>query len=126
MQFPVPKLEFPTFAFLVFFLTVAGVYWALPRHRWRMPLLLLASCLFYMSFHPWLILLIVASASVDYVVALRLQAVSKLWPRRLLLTGSISFNLGLLAYYKYTNFFLGSANSLFCLFGSDYQWPLLE
>src|SRR5262249_61738621 len=124
MQFPVPKLEFPTFAFLVFFLTVAGVYWALPRHRWRMPLLLLASCVFYMSFHPWLILLIVASASIDYVVALRLDHVSGVGKRRLLLACSIGVNLGLLAFFKYTNFLLGNANSVFSLFGVAYRWPL--
>ncbi|OAI47468.1 alginate O-acetyltransferase [Planctomycetaceae bacterium SCGC AG-212-F19] len=126
MHFPIQKLEFPTFAFLIFFLVVAGTYWALPRHRWRMTWLLFASCIFYMSFHPWLILLIVASASVDYIVALRLEHVTGLAKRRLLLACSIGVNLGLLGFFKYTNFLLGNANSLFCLFGVDYHWPLLE
>lgn len=126
MNFPIPALEFPTSQFLGFFATVFFVYWALRRHRWRMLWLLAASCIFYMSFRPWLILLIVASASVDYVVALRLQSVSRLWLRRTLLTSSICFNLSLLAFYKYSNFLLGTSNSLFGLFGSDYQWPLFD
>jgi alginate O-acetyltransferase complex protein AlgI len=126
MHFPIPKLEFPTSAFLAYFVTIAAVYWALPRHRWRMVWLLAASCAFYMSWHPWLILLIVASASVDYVVALVLETVAVPWKRRLLLTLSISVNLGLLGFFKYTNFLLDSANSLFCLIGVEYRWPLLD
>ncbi len=126
MHFPIRRLEFPTADFLWFFVVIAAVYWALPRHRWRMTWLLLASCVFYMSWHPWLILLIVGSASVDYIVALQLEHVTGLTKRRLLLACSIGVNLGLLGFFKYTNFLLGSANSLFALFGSDYHWPLFD
>jgi alginate O-acetyltransferase complex protein AlgI len=58
--------------------------------------LLLASCFFYMSWKPWLILLILFSASVDYFVALRLAEITTLWKRRALLIASISTNLSLL------------------------------
>ena len=125
MSFPFPRLDFPTSPFLGFFLVVFLVYWALPWHRTRMAWLLFASCLFYMSFHPVLILLIVASASIDYVVALRLQHTDRLWLRRTLLFLSIGANLGLLAFFKYTNFLLDSANGLFDLAGLAYRWPLL-
>jgi len=119
-------MNFPTTQFLGFFLSVFAVYWLLPWHRARMVWLLLTSCAFYMSWHPWLIGLIALSASVDYVVALRLPHVQSLGYRRLLLFGSIGFNLALLAFFKYTNFLLDSANSLFALFGVDYRSPLLE
>jgi len=119
-------MNFPTSQFLGFFLAVFTIYWLLPRHRWRMVWLLAASCAFYMSWHPWLISLIALSASVDYVVALRFEKVQQLWARRLLLFGSIGFNLSLLAFYKYTNFLLDSANRMFALFGSDYRSPLME
>src|SRR5262245_10141468 len=102
MHFPIQKLEFPTSNFLLFFVVVATIYWTIPWHRWRMGWLLLASCVFYMSWHPWLILLIVASASVDYLVALSLDHVATLWKRRLLLTFSVSVNLGLLGFFKYS------------------------
>src|ERR1043166_1429231 len=119
-------MNFPTSQFLGFFLLIFTIYWLLPRHRWRMVWLLIASCAFYMSWHPWLISLIALSASVDYVVALKLQKVQALWARRLLLFGIISFNLSLLAFFKYTNFLLANAYSLFHLFGVDYHWPLLH
>ena len=60
-------MVFPTVEFLAFFSIVFPVYWFITRHRWRMGWLLLASCAFYMSWNPWLILLILFSASVDYV-----------------------------------------------------------
>ena len=59
--------------FLGFFLVVFLVHWALPWHRVRLGWLLAASCVFYMSWNPWFILLIFASTSVDYFVALRLE-----------------------------------------------------
>src|SRR6516225_9865270 len=94
--------------FLLFFVVVFLVYWRLPRHRWRLAWLLVASCVFYMSWNPWLITLILFSASVDYAVALRLPSAA-VGAKRLLLLFSVSINLGLLAFFKYTNFLLGNA-----------------
>lgn len=54
---------FATQRFLGFFVVVFAAYWLLPRHRWRMLWLLLASCAFYMSWNPLLILLVLFSAS---------------------------------------------------------------
>ena len=98
---------FPTFKFFVFFCLVFAVYWSLPTLlRWlpwgsrfnptrlRLGWLLIASGYFYMSWNPWLILLILFSASVDYAVALLLQQVTTVWKRRTLLILSISTNLG--------------------------------
>jgi alginate O-acetyltransferase complex protein AlgI len=110
-------MQFPTSQFFGFFVLVLTVYWSLPRHRWRMVWLLGASCIFYMSWNPWFITLILFSASVDYVVALQLEKVSSPRWRRLLLTGSIATNLGLLAFFKYTNFFLDTTTSLAGVFG---------
>jgi len=108
---------FPTFAFLVFFCLVFAVYWSLPRHRWRMLWLLLASFYFYMSWNPYLVLLILFSASIDYITALWLERQTGPAVRRALLLFSISCNLGLLAFFKYTNFFLDTGASALGLFG---------
>jgi alginate O-acetyltransferase complex protein AlgI len=117
---------FPTFKFLIFFCVVFAVYWSLTRHRLRMGWLLLASCVFYMSWNPWLILLILLSASVDYCAALCLEKTSVLWARRLLLFGSIGFNLGILALFKYVNFFLDTAGSALSVFGVQGLGGFLE
>src|SRR5207247_671436 len=80
------SMLFPTLQFLGFFLAVFAVYWGLPHHRWRMLWLLGSSCAFYMSWNPWLILLIFASTSIDYFVALRIQTLTAPRWRRGLLT----------------------------------------
>ncbi len=111
--------------FLLFFVAVFLVYWCLPRHRWRLAWLLLASCVFYMSWNPWLITLILFSASVDYAVALRLPSAPP-GNKRLLLAFSISVNLGLLAFFKYTNFLLGNACAALNWFGAPMSWTELN
>jgi alginate O-acetyltransferase complex protein AlgI len=54
---------------------------------------------------------------VDYVTALILPQVTTTWKRRTLLIGSISTNLALLAFFKYTNFLIGSALTSLNVFG---------
>ena len=128
---------FHSFQFFVFFCIVFAVYWTLPGwhqwlpvlrrrcpHRLRMAWLLLASCVFYMSWNPWLILLILFSASVDYTIGLQLQRVASPAVRKLLLIVSICVNLGLLAFFKYTNFLLGSAHTVLNVFGFTYDQPM--
>ena len=102
---------FHTFHFFVFLCLVLAVYWALPWHRPRKLWLLAASCYFYMSWNPWLITLILLSASVDFVAALKLETAQTPRLRRLILTLSISCNVGLLAFFKYMNFFLDSVHN---------------
>jgi alginate O-acetyltransferase complex protein AlgI len=117
---------FPTLQFLAFFSVVFTVYWALPRHRWRMLWLLGSSCAFYMSWNPWFILLLIGSTSVDYFVALRLAALKSIRVRKTLLTFSIVVNLGILAYFKYTVFALSAAHTVLNWFGVAFDTPLLK
>jgi alginate O-acetyltransferase complex protein AlgI len=117
---------FHSFAFVAFFCVVFAIYWSLRSHRARMVWLLLASCGFYMSWNPWLITLILFSASVDYFVALKLAKVTLPRTRKLLLIFSISTNLGLLVFFKYTNFLLGSAHVALGWLGFAYQSRVLE
>jgi alginate O-acetyltransferase complex protein AlgI len=79
-----------------------------------------------MSWNPYLIALIAASASVDYVVARCLERMTAPRWRRCLLCLSIAVNLGLLAFFKYTNFLLGSARSAAGWFGGDLHGPVLS
>jgi alginate O-acetyltransferase complex protein AlgI len=101
-------MHFNSLEFLGFFCPVFVVYWALPWPRARLGWLLAASLYFYMTWNPWLITLILFSASVDYLAALQIERLQRLWTRRLLLAASICTNLGLLAFFKYVNFFLAT------------------
>ncbi len=117
---------FHTTPFLIFFGIVFPVYWAIRQHRLRMVWLLLASCVFYMSWNPWLILLILLSASVDYLAARTMERVSKQSTKRLLMISSITFNLLLLAFFKYCNFFLDNAFQVLAWFNVDAHRPALN
>jgi alginate O-acetyltransferase complex protein AlgI len=80
---------------------------------------LLASIAFYMSWHPVLILLILFSASVDYLVAVKLATVEQPFRRRVLLLFSISTNLGLLLFFKYTDFLIAQSRTVLGWFGYE-------
>jgi alginate O-acetyltransferase complex protein AlgI len=102
-------MVFTSFDYLVFFITFFAVYWALPWHRARVWLLVVGSFFFYAMFNKWLALLIGVSTAIDYFIALAIDrpgATDR--HRKLLLIISLVANLGLLCYFKYANFFLGS------------------
>ncbi len=103
---------FHTFKFVLFFSLFFSVYWSIRPHRWRMLWLLVGSIYFYMSCVPWQIILILFTAGIDYLVALQME---KSWPqvwKRRLVTLSICINLGLLAFFKYSNFFLDNLDTV--------------
>ena len=77
------------------------------------------SLLFYGWWNPWFILLIVFSASVDYVAGGRIHAATEARPRRAWLTLSVCANLGLLAVFKYAPFVAENAGSLI---GEPNRW----
>src|SRR5262245_19119751 len=117
---------FHSFAFFAFFWVVFAVYWILRQHRHRLAWLLFASCVFYMVWNPWLISLILFSASVDFFMAIQLEHIQSPRARRGLLVLSITTNLSLLAFFKYANFFLDSVHGCAGWLGWHYTSPALE
>jgi alginate O-acetyltransferase complex protein AlgI len=98
------------FVFLA--LAVAG-FWALAHHRVaRLAFIVVASCLFYMAANPKYILLVLLSTVVDYVIGLRLGATEDERKRRVLLVCSLAFNLGILAVFKYFDFWSSATASM--------------
>ncbi len=117
---------FNSLLFPCFLVAVVGLSWALARHRhWRLLLLLVASWLFYMSWNPRFIVLIAISTLVDFVIAQRIEDTPKDNPsrRKALLWFSLASNLGLLGYFKYTNFGLQSLSGIVNLFGAQLTIP---
>lgn len=101
---------FNSLNFILFFSTVLILYYFLPqKYRWVM--LLIASLFFYMCWRWQYIFLLFFPATIDYFVARALENTEVQRKRKLLLLLSIVTNLGLLFYFKYFNFFIGSVNS---------------
>ncbi|HTU92406.1 MAG TPA: MBOAT family O-acyltransferase [Gemmataceae bacterium] len=103
-------MQFCSQKFFLFFVVIFALYWAMPWHRLRVNLLLVASFYFYASWNKSLALLICITALLDYLLALGIEHSTVNWRRKLLLGINLFVNLGLLCYFKYTNFFLVSLN----------------
>ena len=103
-------MNFNSGAFLLFLPLVMLLYWLLPQKlRWIW--LLAASYFFYMYWNPWLVVLLLTTTLVSYGAALGMEK----WPQRKkpLLWLTLIVCLGILAYFKYANFFLDTAYRIF-------------
>ena len=67
---------------------------------------------YYKSSGIYFLLLIFAAAS-DYLIARGICRADRRWIRRLLVLLSVAVNLGMLGYFKYTNFLVDMGNRLF-------------
>ncbi len=67
---------------------------------------------YYKSSGIYFLLLIFAAAS-DYLIAQGIYRADRRWIRRLLVLLSVAVNLGMLGYFKYTNFLVDMGNRLF-------------
>lgn len=105
---------FNSYVFLLVFLPLVLVgWWGLGRcTSLRLALLTAASYAFYGWWDWRFVGLLALSTLVDYWVGLGLARSQNRWARRLLLTSSLSCNLGLLAFFKYSGFFAQSLNGV--------------
>ena len=101
---------FNSFDFVIFFIVVTTLYFALPQ-RFRWFLLLVSSCYFYMSFIPVYILILGFTIIIDYFVG-RLLGRYQGKKRKTVLIASFVANIGVLAVFKYYNFLNNNLTSL--------------
>lgn len=112
---------FTSYQYIIFLAVVIPTYFALapiPRRYF----LLAASCVFYMAFVPEYILILFAVILVDYCAGISLERV-KAKHRRWVLFASLASNLGLLAFFKYFNFFSENIESLVTALGGHWTIP---
>jgi len=102
--------------FFFFFAVVFALHWGLRGHVARKRLLLTASYVFYAAWDWRFCGLILLSTLIDFVAGRRLGDAEPR-SRRFWLLVSVITNLSLLGVFKYFNFFVESANSLFGLIG---------
>ena len=111
---------FNSFHFLVFFPVVTALYFLLP-YRFRVPLLLAASCYFYMALIPIYILILAVIIIIDYFAGIMIEGAAGL-KRQLFLLTSLAANLGVLAFFKYFNFINTNLASLYQFGGGGRGW----
>jgi len=111
-------LLFNSLDFAIFFPIVIIIYWIVSKKiLLRNSFLLIASYVFYAWWDWRFLFLIIFSSFIDYIVGLKLYQTENKNNRKKLLFISLFFNLGLLFFFKYTNFFIESFVESFSLFG---------
>ena len=109
-------MQFVSFAFVAFLPIVFIAYWLVGRLRRgalaQNLLLILASYVFYAYWDWRLLSLLVAVSFIGYLSGWALERSSDLRIRKAVLAITLLLALGILGYFKYTNFFLGSLTTL--------------
>lgn len=115
------RVLFNSFPFIFAFLpiTVLG-YELLRRHGSRRAThlwLIAASCVFYAYWNATFLALLFLSIVVNFAIGRKLQAIARDLgtPSRLWLVVGLVWNLGLLGYFKYANFFVDNVDAAFGL-----------
>ncbi len=118
---------FNSIDFALFFPIVFIVYWILSKHlKARNAFVLLSSYVFY-GWWDWRFLFLIAFSSiVDFIVGQQLHKTEKKGKRKRILLISLFVNIGLLVYFKYTNFFIESFVESFRLFGAEIESTTLN
>ncbi len=116
---------FNSLEFLLFFPLVTILYFLL-KHPYRWILLLVASCVFYMFFKPVYILILGFTIVIDYVAGIYIEKATDKKQRKRFLVLSIITNVGVLAIFKYYNFFNDNITSLASFMGLSNSIPYLN
>jgi D-alanyl-lipoteichoic acid acyltransferase DltB (MBOAT superfamily) len=110
---------FTTPAFWLFFLLVLAGYSLIYKKLFiRNAYLFLVSLFFYYKSGGLFLFLLIFVTLIDFTCGLLIHHSRKKFMRRLFILLSIISNLGILAYFKYTGFFVNTINDLF---GTDYR-----
>ena len=111
---PKQPLLFNSAIFLGFFLVFYIIY-ILSRktHYFRITYVVLFSLFFYYKSSGIYFGLLIFSSVVDYVLSRLIYEEAKQGYRKFYMILSLLINLGMLAYFKYTNFFIDNYNTLF-------------
>ena len=119
---------FDSIEFVFFLPIVFSIYWLLGKANIRRQnvLLIVASYVFYGWWDWRFLLLIFFSSGVDYLVGIGLSKTNQSRARKQLLWLSILFNVGLLAVFKYYDFFATSLAQAFTLLGQPLDPRLLN
>lgn len=133
-------MNFTSFHFLVFFFVTIVLGHLLKDYPRPLRIfLLLSSYYFYGVFKPEYLLLVLFSTLIDYLAAIGIYSHRKDFsflfltaahfkriPERVWLLFSIVTNLGILGFFKYTNFGLEIVNDVLSFYHPDFRLPYLD
>lgn len=117
-------MVFSSTFFLCYFLPAfLLLYFATPR-KYKNIVLLISSVLFYAWGAPKFIFVLIGTTILDFFLVRMMSESSSERRRKIFLGISVTMNLGLLVYFKYSNFFIQNFNGVLHKLGveGDIQW----
>ena len=118
-------MVFTSLQFVIFFIIVFGLYLAC-NHKWQNRMLLVASYVFYSAWDWRFSSLILFSTILNYICGHEIFKSKDYKRRKIFLFISIIGNIGMLAFFKYFNFFLSNLYDLVRFFGYTGQLRYLN
>lgn len=119
-------MVFSSIIFLLAFLPAFLFTYYLADRKYKNFVILVFSIFFYSWGAPKFIFVILGTTFLDFHLVKWMSMTKSLLNRRLMLTLSVSVNLGLLFYFKYSNFFIENVNQLLSVFGDKHiEWTKL-
>ncbi len=103
-------MVFSNITFLLYFFPVFLLTYYLSPEKIKNYTILIASILFYSWGAPEFVFILLGSTILNYFIVKTLDNQEKQRVKKILLASSIVLNIGMLAYYKYANFFIENIN----------------
>jgi alginate O-acetyltransferase complex protein AlgI len=103
---------FTTIDFIIFFIMVLGIVFAIRYRKFQHIFLLIASYFFFYYSSNYLITLLIMSTILDFYVGKAIWSSKNITKKKILLSISLAGNLGLLGFFKYADFAIDQFNIL--------------
>ncbi len=113
------SMLFNSIEFVIFVPIVFAIYWSLSNInlKFQNSFILLSSYFFYGWWDWKFLFLILLSTTTDFYLGKHISFSSNIIKRKVLLVASIAINIGILAIFKYYNFFIENFVNAFSFFG---------
>ena len=119
-------MVFSSIVFLLYFLPIFMLIYFFIDKKYKNGVILLGSILFYAWGAPKFIFVILFTTFLDFHLVTWMDRTTNETKRKGMLILSVSVNLGLLFYFKYSNFFIENVNAVLSIFGDkQIHWTKL-
>ena len=117
-------MVFSSITFLLYFIPIfIIVYHFLPTTKAKNIWILIASIFFYAWGAPKFVFILLLSTMIDFYLVRYMHRLEVQRKKKIFLILSLVLNLGLLAYFKYANFFVENIQELLSIFGGgSFSW----
>ena len=119
-------MVFSSITFIFYFLPLFFLFYYLADKRFKNAIILLGSVIFYAWGAPTFIFVLLGTTVIDFYVVRMMDAQKRKGAKTALMCISLAINLGLLFYFKYSNFFVDNLNLVLSRFGvKEVLWTRL-